>query len=211
MQPSGLCRTDSSKTIDYPSPSVAGLSRFGCLWKRQSCFDSEKSERAWSGLDECLPNVWSKHLSFLVARGSEIKCDALIANIRNASTFADRWKPPKWKSNQCKVLSTITKGMRRGLIYITLINRCRDFTNDDSSRMAYFCAQIFFFERNYVRSSHRIASTETSNIDTITFSRFVVLHSRTKSVFHASIHESTSLSTDNEDTSLARGLVRVKV
>lgn len=32
--------------------------------------------------------------------------------------------------------------------------------------------------------------------------------SRTKSMFHTSIHESTSLSTDNEDTSSAGGLAR---
>lgn len=49
MQPSGLCRIDSSKTTDCPSPSVVSLSRFGgCLWKRQCCFGSE-SERARSG------------------------------------------------------------------------------------------------------------------------------------------------------------------
>lgn len=73
---------------------------------------------------------------------------------------------------------------------------------------AFLRANIFLSGRYYARSSHRITPTETSNIDTIAFSRFVVLRSRTKSMFHASIHESTSLSTDNEDTSSTRGLAR---
>jgi len=87
MQPSELRCADSSKTTDRPSPSITDSFCFGgCLWKRQSCFGSD--ERGRTEL-EPVRRVFVKCLikTFVVScgvGGSKIKCDVLIANIRNA-------------------------------------------------------------------------------------------------------------------------------
>lgn len=79
-------QTVAKQLIVRLPPLIVSSCFGGCLWKRQSCFGSDERGRAEL---EPVRRVFAKCLikTFVVSCGKggfKIKCDVLIANIRNA-------------------------------------------------------------------------------------------------------------------------------
>lgn len=108
MQPSELRCADSSKTTDRPSPSITvrPASVVVCRSDGVVSVPTSAGEPSSVPCDECLPNVWSKRLSFLVARGVP-KLNATswlpIFEMRYALVRLCWLRPSWWKSSyECR-------------------------------------------------------------------------------------------------------------